>query len=176
MGSDKRLALVAGETLLERAVRRMTEEGFAVTVVGGPRDIPHPATHLPDLDPGTGPMTGVLTALSLPTPLAVVGVDMPDVSAGLLLGLAALDQPIAATPVHDGVVQPLHAVWGPAARETLSAAWDRGERSLRRFLESSEQGVTRMAEKQATILAGGRSWWTSLDTPDDLAGRQSSLD
>jgi molybdopterin-guanine dinucleotide biosynthesis protein A len=70
-------------------------------------------------------------------------------------------------------VQPLHGVWGPAAGTALSAAWDDGERSLRRFLESTA-GVEIMTEDEAAALAGGEAWWTSLDTPGELAQRQST--
>lgn len=173
MGSDKRVAVLGGETLLHRAVRRMAEAGLAVTVIGGPPDVPAPASHLPDRTPGAGPMDGAFTALTaLPAPVAIVGVDMPDVSATLLRALAAREPTVAASPLHDGVVQPLHSVWGPQGWKALSAAWDDGDRSLRWFLENTA-GVELMSEEDAADLAGAQEWWTSLDTPADLGRRQS---
>jgi len=173
MGSDKRVVTIDGEPLLARAVRRVVAAGLPVSVVGGPDDVPTPAGHLADAYPGQGPMGGVLTALGvLPTPLGVVGVDMPDVSLPLLDALAARRPLVAAVPVADGRLQVLHAAWGPDALAVLREAWQAGERSLRRLLAERED-IDQLDEETCTKLTGDVVWWTSLDTPTDLARRQA---
>ena len=167
MGSDKRQVRIGTETLLERAVRRGREGGLEILVVGGPAEIPAGARHVPDDHPGEGPMGGVLTVLGVAaTPLAVVGVDMPDPSLPLLAELAASQPRIAAVPVGAGVPQPLHAVWGRGAAAAVAAAWADGQRSVRDFLANHDVQV--LAEEHCRVVAGEQRWWRSLDTPTDV--------
>lgn len=167
MGTDKRQVRLGGETLLERAVRRGSAAGFEVVVVGGPRDVPSGARHVPDRHPGDGPMGGIVTALAeLPTPVAAVAVDMPNYSPPLLRELAAVAPAVAAVPVAAGVPQPLHAVWGEDAVDALRVAWSDGQRSLRDFLAGA--AVDMLAEDRCHRVAGEERWWLSLDTPTDL--------
>lgn len=117
-------------------------------------------------------MGGVLTALrALPTPLGVVGVDMPDMSVPLLDALAARAPRVAAVPVAGGVLQVLHAAWGPDALAALTDAWDAGERSLRDMLADATD-IDRVAEEVCRAVAGDVAWWGSLDTPADVQRRQ----
>lgn len=86
-GVDKARLPLGGQTLLARAVDTLSQVCGGCVVVGAPAV--RGAGALPDLEPGTGPLGGILTALeALTTPYALVlATDLPFISVDLLARL-----------------------------------------------------------------------------------------
>jgi molybdopterin-guanine dinucleotide biosynthesis protein A len=141
MGRDKALIEVDGVPMACRVAAALRQAGAtAVIAVGG--DLA--ALRALGLDaraddhPGEGPLGGILTALRLAGEdiVAVAACDLPSIDpAELAAVVAALDATAdAAVPVVDGRLEPLHAAYRARCRPVLAAAFDRGERAVRRAL------------------------------------------
>lgn len=119
----------------------------------------------PDEHPDEGPLGGLLTALThAPLDLVVVlTCDMPAIDAasvrGLVQALSAAPEADAAVPVVDGVAQVLTAAYRRRARGPLAAAFDRGERSVKRALVDLEVVPVEHLDPRRLV---------DLDRPEDL--------
>lgn len=93
-----------------------------------------------DRQPGTGPMAGITAALAEHPKAAwlVVACDLPFVDGATLGSLIARRDPqriaTAYRSSHDGLPEPLCAIWEPAAREPLLAYAAGDQRCPRKFL------------------------------------------
>lgn len=119
MGRDKALLPVHGTTLIEHVARAMESAVGNVTVIGYEiAEFPS----VPDEIPGCGPLGGLYTALGLARKWAVVAaVDMPNITAGLLLDVAEIARRSPADAVvceASGRLHPLCAAY----RSTLRGA------------------------------------------------------
>jgi molybdopterin-guanine dinucleotide biosynthesis protein A/rhodanese-related sulfurtransferase len=148
MGEDKALSVVAGRPLVTVVSGALRGAGAdPVLAVGG--DAAALArlglVAVPDDHPGVGPLGGVLTALRhAPGELvAVLACDLPAADAEsvscVVAALAGAEDADCAVPVVDGRPEPLFAVWRRRARPRLLAAFDSGERSVRRVVESLDR-------------------------------------
>jgi molybdopterin-guanine dinucleotide biosynthesis protein A len=164
MGTDKARLEIDGVPLADRAAAVLEAAGAAPVVLVGP-DQKGTRAQWPTVDdrfPGQGPMGGVISALgSIDAALvAAVACDMPALDVGEIERLReAIGTADVAISVAAGVDQPLHAVWSLRALPVLLAAFDDGERSLRRALRLL--GVVR-------IPAGDAAHLVDIDTPEDL--------
>lgn len=140
-------------------------------------DVP-PYSELPlivDRDDAVGPVAGLLAAWYQAPDCAwlVLAVDMPLVDAGVLAELVRARNPqTLATAFRrpDGGIEPLCAIYEPAARSVLVERVKRGDASPRRFLQSSMVTLVSPTEPAkldsvddpeayrtlAALLAGGR--------------------
>lgn len=123
--------------------------------------------------PAGGPAAGLLAAWSqLPgRALLVLAVDMPLVNESILAQLVgSRDSTRLATAYRkpDGMIEPLVAIWEPAARPVLERAVRDGSGSLRHVLESS--GEVRCLETEGT------GWLSSANSPAERASAQRKLD
>jgi molybdopterin-guanine dinucleotide biosynthesis protein A len=91
---------------------------------------------VPDDFPGEGPLGGVLTALALGSPAAVIACDLPNLRPETIAELVeALDD-------HDAAIarserdEPLCAVWSARAALLLRAQFAVGERAMHRAIET----------------------------------------
>lgn len=124
MGEEKALLDWGGETLLERAVRfwRTSRLVQQVWVAVGRKDhfsrLPEGALAVPDLQPGQGPMAGIVAGFraSRADVLYVSAVDMPNLSLEAVLPVPEHD---AAVYRRNGRREPLFAVY---RRSVLPAA------------------------------------------------------
>ncbi|GAA0502952.1 molybdenum cofactor guanylyltransferase [Deinococcus depolymerans] len=165
-GSDKALAVLDGQTLLERACASL--QGCRVRLLIAPpgRYVPPTPdwqTHA-DLRPGEGPLAGLESALTHAPPgwVAFTGVDLPWLTPGYWRTLSA-----AITPGHlsvqatdgQGRPQPLAALYHTDLLPHVSALLDSGERRLRL---AAPPGRTR--------LVGGFEARTflNINTPQEL--------
>jgi molybdopterin-guanine dinucleotide biosynthesis protein A len=161
LGLDKAALLVEREgrerTLLEWTVRRLAEVCDEVVVAGGARD--PAALHAllgPDLAvgyapdapaPAAGPAAGVLGAAALRPgrPLLALACDLPRVPVALLSRLAREreEQPRAdwIVPASGGRLEPLCALYGPAALAALARRATAGRNALHEL--ASERGLER---------------------------------
>ena len=178
MGRDKAAIRLAGrdETLLERAVRHLTEADATriVVAIGTPGRLgPLPWEEVGDgAHAGQGPLAGLAAALTHVATdhdvALVLAVDLPDASPTLLRELAHRLRTTPGLPglmpldAADGRPQPLHAAYRPAAiaphlRHTLERT---DERRLLRVLATA--GAVHI-----TIDHHPGGWHRNLNTPED---------
>lgn len=97
-----------------------------------------------DRAPGIGPIAGISAALAEHPTVAwlVVACDLPFLDDPTLATLIAQRDPqriaTAYRSSHDGLPEPLCAIWEPAAREPLAAQTTTGLRCPRKFLINSD--------------------------------------
>jgi molybdopterin-guanine dinucleotide biosynthesis protein A len=165
MGTDKALLQIDGRPLVHRVAERLSVVCTTVLVASGPRplhDLPWP--HVDDHATGVGPLAGIVGGLAVATTrlVAVAAVDMPDLDAQVLRGLAdSWDGEVAVVPVAAGHAQPLHAVYAVSGLPGLRAAVDAGARSVTRVL--------RDLDAVFVDVTGPAPWADNLNTPGDLA-------
>jgi molybdopterin-guanine dinucleotide biosynthesis protein A len=121
---------------------------------------------------GQGPIAGILAAQALDPAAAwlVVACDLP------LLDGATLDELIAARDparvatafrsTHDGLPEPLCAIWEPASAALLSRWVESGQSCPRRFLMRHDARLLDAARPRALDNA---------NTPQDAAGARAAL-
>jgi molybdenum cofactor guanylyltransferase len=156
-GSDKALAMLAGHTLIARAVDTLSGWCEHVVVVG--RETA-PAPTLPDWPrPGMGPLAGIAAALHLARDedyeaVLTCGVD----SVGLPDNLPDLLGPAPAFLAD----QPVVGIWPASAAETIEAILTgKGSHSMYRFVEVIGARTVKTGAKPANI-----------NTPADLAAAE----
>lgn len=108
-----------------------------------------------DRQPGIGPIAGISAAL-LEHPKAawlVLACDLPFLTEGTLQHLIAHRDPqklaTAYRSAHDGLPEPLCAIWEPAAREPLLASIAGGKQCPRKFLINADTALLDLPERQA---------------------------
>jgi molybdopterin converting factor subunit 1 len=108
-----------------------------------------------DRQPGIGPIAGISAAL-LEQPKAawlVLACDLPFLTERTLQYLIAHRDPqkiaTAYRSSHDGLPEPLCAIWEPAAREPLLAYIASGKQCPRKFLINSDTALLDLPERQA---------------------------
>jgi molybdopterin-guanine dinucleotide biosynthesis protein A len=113
----------------------------------------HPC--LPDLLPGLGPISGIHAALHAHPGAAwlVLAVDLPFLDAGTLQQLIAQRAPqrmaTAYRSSHDGLPEPLCAIFEPAAREPIDAWVGADRRCPRKFLAQADVQLLSLARPEA---------------------------
>jgi molybdopterin-guanine dinucleotide biosynthesis protein A len=158
MGRDKALLELGGETLLASAARRQREVCEEVIVADAGRGL-LPGS-VPD-GPGQGPVAGILgAALARPGErLLILAVDLPRVPVSLLKELAGSDADLA-IPRWKAGLEPLCALYGPAALEALAERVGRGRLDLRTLAE--EPGL------RVRYLEAPGEVFLNLNRPEDL--------
>ncbi len=176
MGADKASLEVDGEPLARRMVDMLA--GFCDEVLVASGDGRRlgwlGVRQVADVLPDAGPLAGLVPGLEAAGPrhalIAVVAVDMPYASPAVFRLLGELwGGEDAVVPVTDAGLEPLHAVYAPAAARPLRAELERGERSLRRGLRAlsvREVGPDEWRDADPT----GR-FALNLNRPEDLAPR-----
>lgn len=108
-----------------------------------------------DRQPGIGPIAGIAAAL-LEQPKAawlVLACDLPFLTERTLQHLIAHRDPnkiaTAYRSAHDGLPEPLCAIWEPAAREPVLAYIATGKQCPRKFLINSDVALLDLPEQQA---------------------------
>ena len=108
-----------------------------------------------DRQPGIGPIAGISAAL-LEHPKAawlVLACDLPFLTERTLQHLIAHRDPhkiaTAYRSAHDGLPEPLCAIWEPAAREPVLAYIASGKQCPRKFLINSDTALLDLPEQQA---------------------------
>jgi molybdopterin-guanine dinucleotide biosynthesis protein A len=171
MGSDKALLVVDGRPMAVRVADALAAAGGSpVRAVGGDTEGLAAAglEVVPDLDPGEGPLGGIVTALAaLPSDVVfVASCDLVEPSSDAVAAtVAALaDSPAAsvAVPLVGGRRQWMHAAWRAGAGPPLRAAFAAGERAVHAAVSAGGLPVVELALPGATVA--------DADTPADLPG------
>ena len=158
MGRDKALIELEGETLVAGAARRLREVCEEVVVADAGRGL-LPGS-VPD-GPGQGPAAGILgAARARPGErLLVLAVDLPKVPVSLLERLAGTEADLAIPRWEEGL-EPLCALYGPAAIQALEERVGRGRLDLRTLPETPGLRVVYLEEPGEVFL--------NLNRPEDL--------
>jgi len=177
-GRVKALEVVAGRTLLARAIERIAAAADD-WCVAAPRglDLPVAPERRVDDAPGIeGPLGGVVAALERRAgrPVVVLGVDFPLLEPGALEALAEhLGEASAVLPAPHGAPQPLVAVYSADAARAISAAAARGERSLRRAALALDPRL--LGDADLAALPGGLASFLNVNTPDERVAAERAL-
>lgn len=176
MGRDK-LSLVVGDApLIERVANVLAARCDEVLVVGGGEAVPG-CRSIPDRRPGEGPLAGIESSLlaARNRRVFVAAGDMPFLSedlVGYLLGLLDRDgHPAhpAAVPRFETREHPLCAAYDvQQVLPRLSAALDRGERTVRAFLVGLP-GVAYVGGEELSRFGDPGLLLMNVNTPEDLA-------
>ena len=178
MGRDKAALAVDGETLAARAARRLLGVCARVAIADGGRGLVPGLPCLPDA-PAPGPAAGILgAARAWPGhPLLVLACDLPRVSEALLRELVrrlpAGDAGTAADP--DWVVprwerglEPLCALYRPAALAALAAAVERGIAAPHRLAEAAGLRIRFLEGERLRRCGEPADLFLNLNTARDL--------
>lgn len=159
MRTDKAALEYGGQPQLRRAFEMLSKVCAATFVSVRPdqRDDPARAGYpqIVDRQPGIGPIAGISAAL-LEHPKAawlVLACDLPFLTEGTLQNLIAHRDPhkiaTAYKSTHDGLPEPLCAIWEPAAREAVLASIASGKQCPRKFLINADVALIDLPERQA---------------------------
>lgn len=168
MGQDKALLLYEGEALALRAARMLGTlcDDLVLASGDGLRLAGLGLSQVADAVADSGPLGGIVAGLEVARhPLvAVVAVDMPDLSVAVLGDLAGRwnGRSPAVVPRVGERLEPLHAVYARASAADLRASLEAGERSVHRVLE--KLGV------QVVGLGPEAAFARNLNEPGDLSG------
>jgi molybdopterin-guanine dinucleotide biosynthesis protein A len=169
MGRDKaRLALPGlPGSLPALAAERLAAVCAEVAVADGGRRL---LTRLPWVADGAGrgPAAGILGAASAypGRRLLVLACDLPRVPAGLLAELARPSPADWSVPRWAGGVEPLCALYGPAALAALGARVERGLLALHRLAEE-ELAVRVLEGAELARFGDPEEIFLNLNTPED---------
>jgi cyclic pyranopterin monophosphate synthase len=177
MRTDKAALAYRGETQLARVYRLVASVVPDVYVSVRADQAADPARRdyrqiVDGLD-GVGPAAGILSALAIHPPRAwlVVAVDLPFLDRTTLEHLiAARDATSVATAYrsrHDGLPEPLCAIWEPAARAPLAAAVAGGASCPRKFLTGASARLIDLIDPTAL---------DNVNTPGEYADASARLD
>jgi molybdopterin-guanine dinucleotide biosynthesis protein A len=177
MGGPKATLEVAGERLVDRAVRTMAQVCERVIVVrGNPAHPPIPGLavpQVPDVWPDQGALGGLHAGLrASPGGALVLACDMPLMEAGFLRALVtgAGEEDALVPRTRDGL-QPLCALYRPTCLPAIEGALRRGRRQVIGFYPEI---VARMLDVDEMEGWGGRTeLFLNLNLPADVvrAGR-----
>lgn len=164
LGADKALALIAGERMIDRVLRRLAPQAGEV-LLSSPHDYSTGFTAIPDLADGpTGPVGAIRAVAQALAARGIDGfvtvpVDAPFVPSDLVARLTA-SGPVAMARTR-AAWQPVFALWhAPAVLAALQPSRCGEKWSLRRLGE--ELGAAAVAFGEPAALM-------NVNTPEDLA-------
>lgn len=177
MKRDKAALLYGGRTQLERAVELAARHVEAVFVSVRPEQAKDPTRAgyalILDAVEGEGPIVGIRSALAAEPGVAwlVLACDLPFLNDAVTAHLIAERDPAAPATAylsaHDGLPEPLCAIWEPHAAQSLAAFQAQGALCPRKFL--MRHGARRLAPLDARAL-------DNVNTPEEYAAAQGLLE
>lgn len=168
-GSDKGLALLRGERLLDRAVDTLRAVcGGVIVVSSRPEHEVEGALRIPDLRQDHGPLGGIEAALvharnAGASAVFVLACDLPTVDASMVRSVVeGMGDASAAAPMRDGPpgFEPLCAVYRVSCGDVAAGLLDDGVRGAHALFERVG-GRTIVMEEPSTLV--------NVNTPADLA-------
>lgn len=176
MGNDKALLALpglagdAGESLPAAAARRLAAVCPQVAIADRGRGLLPGIASLAD-GPGRGPAAGILGAATAypERPLLVLACDLPRVPAGLLAELARLSALADGwvVPRWEGGLEPLCALYGPAALAALAARVGRGRFALHDLALEAGLAVRFLESEELARFGPPADLFLNLNTPAD---------
>lgn len=161
MGRPKSLLEVAGVAMAQRVAAAMWRAGCMPVVAVGPHELSAGLDHVEDLHPGEGPLGGILSALGAANGAAalVTACDLPWIDAAslaMLIEVAGRGEDVVVA--RSSRLEPLCALWQPAASAKLQVVFDAGERAVHRALLTLD--VAEVALPDSVL--------TNVNAPEDL--------
>lgn len=176
MRRDKAVLVYRGKSQLDRAFELASRHVAKVFVSVRPSQMTEPTRArkplIVDSVEGEGPIVGIRSALAAYPGVAwlVLACDLPFLSDAALERLLAERDPgalaTAYLSAHDGLPEPLCAVWEPAAGSALSAYQAAGERCPRKFLRRHPARLIEPRDRHAL---------DNVNTPEEYAQAQDAL-
>jgi molybdopterin-guanine dinucleotide biosynthesis protein A len=178
MGRDKLPLEVGDITLLDRVHGALAFCCDEILIVGGRGHTPAASRRIPDLRPGEGPLAGIEAGLLAARHRAafVAAGDIPFLTGDLveyLLGLLSGGVPAVVPDFGEGS-HPLCAAYGREVRPAVSAALDRGARSVRELLRSLS-GVRYVREGELQRFGDPNLLLMNVNSPEDLGRARKAL-
>lgn len=168
-GADKALHVVAGRTLLERALASLAPARERLLV--GRRYPVEGARHVTDLRPGLGPLAGLESALVAASEpwIALAACDLPCLTPAYWRLLCARARPERVVVVcgPEDRLEPLAALYPRSALPHVSARLDRGLRDLQGLLRELPAVAVPRTEVEA---ACGPAVLHNVNRPGDAGG------
>lgn len=168
MGRDKCLLELAGLPLWRRQLNVLASLSDDLMVVAPERPawLPADARFVPDAAPNSGPLAGLVAALSAMRHerLLVLAVDLPRVTPDLLARLASAKT--ALVPQIGEPFEPLCATYPRAAHPVAAAHLARGDLALQSLVRAL--GTTGLIHP-LTLSASEAATFVNLNHPHDLA-------
>jgi len=159
MRSDKALLDYHGQPQMRWAFELLTKFCAATFISVRPDQREDPSRaglpQIVDRQPGTGPIAGISAALQEHPKAAwlVLACDLPFLTEQTLQHLVAHRDPhkvaTAYRSAHDGLPEPLCAIWEPSAREPVLAYLAGGKQCPRKFLIDSDIALLDLPERAA---------------------------
>ena len=168
MGRDKAVILLDGESLVRRAVSLLAAVCSEVIVADQGRGSLPGVPSVPD-GPGRGPAAGLLgAARAFPgRSLLALACDLPRVPRALLEDLAASEGFDWAVPRREGRLEPLCALYTPAALAALETRVARGDFALHRLAEE-DLAVRFLEDHDLARFGRPEEMLLNVNTPEDL--------
>jgi molybdopterin-guanine dinucleotide biosynthesis protein A len=177
MQRDKAALQYAGKSQLDRAFELAARHLPQVFVSVRPSQVSDPARSrrpmIVDSIDGEGPIVGIRSALAANPHVAwlVLACDLPFLSDAALSQLLRERDPTAVATAfrsaHDGLPEPLCAIWEPAAAAALAAYEAEGGRCPRKFLIRRAVPLLELQDRRAL---------DNVNTPEEYAQALASLD
>lgn len=175
LGRDKAALALDGETLARRAADRLAGICAEVAVADRGRRLLPGLPSLPD-GPGQGPAAGILgAAAAYPgRPLLVLACDLPGVPAALLAELAGASGFDWAVPRRRAGLEPLCALYGPAALAALAERAGRGLLAPHGLAKAEGLSIRILGEEELARFGVPEEMFVNLNTPEDVARYMST--
>jgi molybdopterin-guanine dinucleotide biosynthesis protein A len=170
LGEDKALLAAGGERLAARAARKLAAVCAEVVAADGGRAIVPGVPSVPD-GPGRGPAAGVLGAAAACSErtLLVLACDLPEVPEVLLAALAGAAGADWVVPRWQGRLEPLCALYGPAALAALARRAAAGRFALHELDDEPGLVIAHLEEEDIALFGDPARLFLNLNTPDDVA-------
>ena len=170
MGTDKASLVVDGMAMVDRVLGALAELDITEVAVAGGSDVADPEP-VPGHSSAQGPMAGIVGGWRYlrqrsPSqefdPIVVLSCDLPSLGSNVVQQLIDTSRSHRhGALAHDGErPQPLVAAYRRCALDAFEAAFDAGERSVRRCFDGWDLGVVGFDPVEVT----------DADTPEDLRG------
>ena len=166
MGRDKALLMLNGEPLIAHALRSLGAVCAEVAIAGATSDLAPYGRVIRDLTPGSGPLSGVVSALNqtMYDWNLFLAVDVPAVPATVwqqILAVAATGASPTVMASSGGFVHPLCAAFHRSTLQHLSREHEAGRYKLK--LAAAAAGPV----TYVTFLQ--HDWFRNINTPEEFA-------
>ena len=175
LGQDKISLIIAGENLLERTVRQLSQLSDELILVLAQEQQNPISKSFPnvkvatDSHSGKGPLIGIYAGLKIATDdyCFAVACDMPFLNTELLRYMMNISHDFdAIIPCIEGEVEPLHAVYSRSCLKIIGKMIESDDLKVRNLLEQVK--VRYVEESEIKPFDPEHLSWFNINTPDDL--------
>jgi molybdopterin-guanine dinucleotide biosynthesis protein A len=172
LGQDKAFLVLDGQPLVARTAHRLAAlSDDLIVVTNDParyEPLGLPARLLPDERPGEGSLMGIYSGLKAArySHAVVVACDMPFLNLALLRTMLPLANGYdVVIPRLDGLLEPLHAIYGQACLPAMARLLERGQRQIIAFFH--EVRVRYVEEDEVDRFDPLHLSFLNVNTPED---------